>query len=323
MSSKKSSISQHGDKILLCDNNYGLKEDELRLFLYYMNIATNLYTWENLPEGLPSWKLEQFLFEHSQVGMFNDYTYGLMILPCNSTNNLNPYGLPISYVLTGTGFAKQLSADEVVRCMDNNLAIPIKFMHIMAIVKRMAETMKTLDLNMVQQRMPYILVSSKNTEFSMKALQRKIKEGEHSVVVDKDMFGDDTKNIVSIPTLAPYLGDKLKMYLYQLENEILSYLGINNSNIASEGGRSYDETSANNELILLNVDQGLQHRMNFCDECNKKFGTNLSVEPSKTKIQRLFAEELMPQEDENDVQVFDEGPTTREDVVDESSKEVK
>ena len=316
MSSKKSSYSK-GDNILVCDGNYGLREDEYRLFLYYMNIATNLYTWKNLPEGLPSWKLEQFLFEQGQVGMFNDYTYGLMILPCNSTNNLNPYGLPISYVLTGTGFAKQLSADEVVRCMDNNLGAPIRLQQVLHHVHLMAETMKTLNLNLLEQRMPYILVSSKNTEFSMKALQRKIKEGEHSVIVDKDMYGEDTKNIVSIPTLAPYLTDKLQTYLYQLENDLLTILGINNSNISQAGGVSYDQSSANNELILLNVDQGLQHRMNFCEECNKKFGTNLSVEPSKTKIQRLFAEELMPQEDENDVQVIRDGMTTRKDVVDE------
>ena len=314
MSSKKSSISKLGDNLILFDNNYGLKEDENRLFLYYMELATRLYSWKGLPEGLPEWRLEQYLFLQGQVAMFNDYTYGLMILPCNSTNNLNPYGLPISYVLTGTGFAKQISADEVVRCMDNNLGIPIKLKEVLHEVKLMSETLKTLELNMVQQRMPYILVSSKNTEFSMKALQRKIKEGEHSVIVDKDMFGEDTKNIVSIPTLAPYLGDKLQNDLYQLENDLLSVLGINNSNIMQEGGVSYDQSSANNELIMLNVDQGLAHRRRFCEECNAKFGTNMSVEPSKIKIQRLF-QEMLPEEDANNVQVFNEGPTTRKDVV--------
>lgn len=313
MSSKKSRYSK-GDNILINDRDYEMEHDEQLLFLYYMELATRLYTWENLPEGLPSWRLEQYLFENAQVGMFNDYTYGLMILPCNSTNNLNPYGLPISYVLTGTGFAKQLSADEVVRCMDNNLATPIRYQQVKHHVELMAETIKTLKLNMLQQRMPYILVSSKNTEFSMKALQRKIKEGEHSVIVDKDMYGEDTKNIVSIPTVAPYLADKLQTYLYQLENDLLTILGINNSNIMQEGGVSYDQSSANNELIMLNVDQGLAHRRRFCEECNAKFGTNMSVEPSKIKIQRLFAE-MLPEEDANDVQVFDEGPTTREDVV--------
>ena len=311
MSSKKSSYSK-GDNILICNGNYGLREDEARLFLYYMELATRLYSWEGLPEGLPEWRLEQFLFEQGQVGMFNDYTYGLMILPCNSTNNLNPYGLPISYVLTGTGFAKQLSADEVVRCMDNNLGAPIRLQQVLHHVHLMAETMKTLELNLLEQRMPYILVSSKNTEFSMKALQRKIKEGEHSVIVDKDMYGEDTKNIVSIPTVAPYLGDKLQTYLYQLENDLLSILGINNSNIMQEGGVSYDQSSANNELIMLNVDQGLAHRKRFCEECNAKFGTNMSVEPSKIKIQRLF-QEMIP-EDSNDVEVIRNNVTTREDV---------
>ena len=311
MSSKKSSISKLGDNLILFDNNYGLKEDENRLFCYYMELATRLYSWQGLPEGLPEWRLEQYLFLHGQVAMFNDYTYGLMILPCNSTNNLNPYGLPISYVLTGTGFSKQISADEIVRCMDNNLGIPIKLQEVLHEVKLMSETLKTLELNLLEQRMPYILVSSKNTEFSMKALQRKIKEGEHSVIVDKDMYGEDTKNIVSIPTLAPYLADKLQTYLYQLENDLLSALGINNSNIVSEGGRSYDETSANNELIMLNVQQGLAHRQRFCEECNAKFGTNMSVEPSKIKIARLFSE-MMP---DNEQEVVRNGMTTRSDVV--------
>ena len=125
------------------------------------------------------------------------------------------------------------------------------------------------------------------------------------------MYGEDTKNIVSIPTVAPYLADKLQTYLYQLENDLLSILGINNSNIVSEGGRSYDETSANNELIMLNVDQGLAHRKRFCEECNAKFGTNMSVEPSKVKIARLFSE-MMP---DNEQEVIRDGMTTREDVV--------
>ena len=42
MSSKKSSISKLGDNLILFDNNYGLKEDENRLFLYkrYKNNKT-------------------------------------------------------------------------------------------------------------------------------------------------------------------------------------------------------------------------------------------------------------------------------------------
>ena len=300
MSSKKSSYSK-GDNILLskgCSNsdrcNFMTEtSNENRLFLYYMNIALSLFEWSNLPEGLDSRILETYLVTNGQVFAYKDNTYGLMILPCNSTNNLNPYGQPISYVVTGVGFTKQLSADDGVRCIANPEILPLVY-HINYYVDLIDEIQKTHRMNIAQQRMPYILVTSKKTEFSMKQLQKKIKNGEHSVLVDQDMYAgslnpnNGTSNLVCIPTVAPYIADKLQQQLYQAENELLTLMGLNNSNIAKEGGVSYSESLANNEIINVNLASMLFYRQKFCDEVNAKFGTNISVEPSKIKIQNMF-----------------------------------
>ena len=74
----------------------------------------------------------------------------------------------------------------------------------------------------------------------------------------------------------PYVTDKLNEYRYELEREILTFFGLNNS-FEKKERLLVDEVNANNDFISRNVDLMYQSRLDACNEINKKFGLNIRV----------------------------------------------
>ena len=42
------------------------------IFSRFLNLAINRFTWDNLPTGIESRKLEEFLIRYGMVAFFND-----------------------------------------------------------------------------------------------------------------------------------------------------------------------------------------------------------------------------------------------------------
>ena len=83
MGKRKSKISKNPE--ILYENNYNSGcDNQKRLYLHYKLMACNRFRWENLPTGLESRHIEEFLFENGQCFFFKDDKLGLMCLPCLS-----------------------------------------------------------------------------------------------------------------------------------------------------------------------------------------------------------------------------------------------
>ena len=54
-------------------------------------------------------------------------------------------------------------------------------------------------------------------------------------------------------------------------------LGINNNNTDKKERLLVDEVNANNEFILVNIDHMYEERKKACEEINRKFGLNITV----------------------------------------------
>ena len=83
-------------------------------------------------------------------------------------------------------------------------------------------------------------------------------------------------NIQSVACESPYLIDKLQQHRFEVEKELLTFLGINTT-IEKKERLLVDETNANNEQISLNVEIGLREREKACKEINERYGLNLEV----------------------------------------------
>ena len=205
-----------------------IERETIRLTQYYQMLALNRYKWENLPNGIESRYIEQMLYDNGECAMFDHPDLGLCALRSSSRENLNIYGEPTKLTVTGFNEHRTIMMDDCVRILNNDLGLPT-LQHIVYYARRMAEIDDIIMQNLRQQRVPYLFATDENNALSMKTLYDRIYQGEPAIFIDKEMLKGEPENIMVIPTTAPYLVDKLQIQKQEMERELLSFLGINNT----------------------------------------------------------------------------------------------
>ena len=264
--------------------NDNIERETVRLTKHYQMLALNRYRWENLPNGIESRYIEEMLYDNGECAMFDHPDLGLCILRSSSRENLNIYGEPTKLSLTGFNEHRTVMMDECVRIMNNDLALPT-MPNIVYYARRMAEIDDIIMQNLRQQRVPYLFATDENNSFSMKALYDRIYQGEPAIFIDKEMLKGEPENIMVIPTVAPYLVDKLQIQKQEMERELLTFLGINNT-LEKKERLLQDETNSNNQFIKMSSDIGFKQRQLACQQMNEMFGLNVSVVETQDEFQK-------------------------------------
>ena len=267
--------------------NDNIEMETIRLTKHYQMLALNRYKWENLPNGIESRYIEQMLYDNGECAMFDHPDFGLTVLRSSSRENLNIYGEPTKLTLTGFNEHRTVMADECVRILNNDLALPT-YQNIIYYARRMAEIDDIIMQNLRQQRVPYLFATDDNNSYSLKALYDRMYQGEPAIFVDKEMLSGQSENIMVIPTTAPYLVDKLQIQKQEMERELLTFLGINNT-LEKKERLLQDETNSNNQFIKMSSDIGFKQRQLACQMINEKFGLNVRV----IETQDVFECEVM------------------------------
>ena len=255
--------------------NENIERETVRLTKHYQMLALNRYRWENLPNGIESRYIEEMLYDNGECAMFDHPDLGLCVLRSSSRENLNIYGEPTKLTLTGFNEHRTVMMDECVRIMNNDLALPT-LPNIVYYARRMAEIDDNIMQNLRQQRVPYLFATDENNSFSMKALYDRIYQGEPAIFIDKEMLKGEPENIMVIPTVSPYLVDKLQIQKQEMERELLTFLGINNT-LEKKERLIVDETNSNNQFIKMASDIGFKQRQLACQQMNEMFGLNVRV----------------------------------------------
>ena len=280
--SKKKSWLNKGEGLL-----YSEKFEYGRIYHHLSHLAKNRFKWEGLPNGLESRFIEEGLFRNGQVFFVEDENLGLLCLPCSTCGNLNVYGEPVRLNVLGIGYHKQYDIEEGVRLVANEECVP-EMLTVRYYSELLQDIEDTMRLNLDQQKFPYIIPTSKDNELSMKNMYNKIREGEPAIFVDKRVSqGGD--NLVSVlQTNAPYLLRDLTEYKKEIMSEVLTYLGINNSNIQKRERVLQDEVNSNNNEILTNLELAFMYRENVAKELNKKYGLNITVKKVMHELELDF-----------------------------------
>ena len=98
------------------------------------------------------------------------------------------------------------------------------------------------------------------------------------------MLNGQTENIMVIPTNAPYLVDKLQIQKQEMERELLTFLGINNT-LEKKERLLQDETNSNNQFIKMSSDIGFKQRQLACQMMNEMFNLNVTVRETQDEFQ--------------------------------------
>ena len=244
----------------------------------YKMLALNMFRWEGLPDTVKSRHIENSLYHHGLCIIINDENLGFISVPCNYGANLNINNEPTEVITTGYNYIKTIkymSDKEKDKCqliLNNDLAIGNKE-YIEYFAQKMYEVDTVIRANINQQKYPWFIPCEPKLKNSIKLMFEKVDNLEPLILADKSIISE---GIQVLTTNTPYVADKLNEYKFELEREILTFLGLNN-NFEKKERLLTNEIDSNNQFIQANIEIQYKNRLIAQDYLNNKFGWNCKV----------------------------------------------
>lgn len=252
-----------------------------------MMLAISIFTWEGLDDvaGFGASRfLEQSLFRYGKAVFIKDDEIGYKVMNATPSDKLNSYYLPIKVNAYSIDYNKSFDLDDCVYIMNNELQKPTSS-SIALFSKRLYETERTIDVNLHAQRTPILIEGNKNTMLTLKNAYMQF-DGNVPVIYGNKEFNLDSKlNVLN--TNAPFVIDKLENYKHELQNDCMTFLGINNANTQKRERLITDEVNSNNDLINYYLNCFYKTRKQACDLINKKYDLNIKLVLNKEMIELL------------------------------------
>ena len=283
---------------------------------YDLNQCVARYIWEGLPNGLTSWNLERMLYFRGTLAGFL-FAGKFYIFPYTMTGaGINPYGFPFQirpityngqavggkestfgkdFTLPVDQFGDETDKYSAVLLFDSipyspGTASPSRYFLNQIIINQMTEVLARININVIISNKKIMLV---------------IKDPKQRDIVEQELimaFGSDSPfAVLDSPLEVDSIQNTNDYNADDLFNTLKNYDAIRcfMSGISSKGyGAEKKERLVTGELAgveeekNLILDLGLELRQNFCDLCNKKFGTNLSVRKRADEYKEKYSTEF-------------------------------
>ena len=239
----------------------------------YKLITMNAFKWEGLPDGIQERHIERELFANGKAIFFRDPLMSYMVLSAQDGVGLNPYGDPLSYRAIGLNYNEEYESDDCIIIENNKLRLPTEpFINFYAL--KLTEAERTMDVNVKANKTPVIVLCDDKDALSFKSIFRKVDGNEPAVYADRSL---NIEGVKALDLKAKFLGIELMEYKKSVENELLTFLGINNTPFEKGERLITDEANSNNQLIESFMDLQLEARERACEAINEKYKLNVSV----------------------------------------------
>lgn len=146
-------------------------------------------------------------------------------------------------------------------------------------VKRIAAAEMTINTNLQLQKLPYLIPTDEDQSKIEDIVQRILND---DIVVTAP--GIDPSLFKVVPTGAPYVIDKLYNYKMCLENELRTYLGIDNAGEMKMEQTNLDQTNADNSLIEDGIEGFMECLDEFAERVKSTFGITISFERTSKPV---------------------------------------
>lgn len=244
----------------------------------FTEIAVSSFKWNNVPNTIDTRFIEIGLYENKSMIYFTDEVMGDLCLKCILGGQLDVYNIPLDRVAyASNGYQKNLDRTNSVIIWDNMLHYGTSNkMEIYA--KRLSNLDTIIDINCNAQKTPILLKGTQQQRLSLINAYEKY-DGNQPVMFGTENFLEGNENAFTVfKTDCPYVADKLYELKVNLWNEALTYLGVASSVIQKKERMIKDEVNRLQGGVMANRYSRLNARQQACEEINRMFGTNMSVE---------------------------------------------
>lgn len=248
----------------------------LKYYNRLMEIAMSRFKWSGLPDTVDARFLEYTLCNQGFAIFFEDDGLGYLALQCMIGGELSVYRIPkdrTAYAVNG--YNNRLT-------IDNSVIIYNNYMHTndLNYIRDYAMQLTNIDMttrtNVHAQKTPILILANDKNMTAMINTYEDYSGDKPFIFADRDSFDD--KAIKVLQTYAPYVADKLYDLKSKVWNEALTWLGIPNINENKKERMISDEVERQNGGTLASRNSSLGMRKFACDEINKMFGLNISVD---------------------------------------------
>ena len=252
----------------------------MKTFYEYLDrlteLAISMFEWKNLPENIDSRFLELTLFTDGQAVFFKDEELGdYLALQVATNGGFNVYRIPLrrrAYAVNG--YQKQLNINDSV-IIYNNMLRKNSVRTVKLYAERLANLDRIIDVNANAQKTPVLVQGTEQQKLTLLNVYKEY-DGNSPVIFGYNDL--DLKGLTVLTTEAPYVSDKIYQLKTQIWNECLTYLGISNLNIQKKERLVADEVVRNQGGTIASRYSRLNARRQACDEINKMFGLDISVD---------------------------------------------
>lgn len=277
------SIMENGDKHQDRERFY-LNQLSYDMYFYRLcEIGMSVFEWKNLPDGIDQRMLEYWLFFNGFALFFYDPDLkyakstefnapdGFAVLPCTLSGQWDLYNLPRdrrAYSMNGE-FQRDLTEENSVICFNTYLRNTM-LLNTELFAYRLSEIDRTIDVNVVAQKTPKMIMCDKDTKLTFKNIAMQIEENRYTIATTDNI---DLAQIKALDMSAPFVGNELRILRNQIWNDALTYYGIENMNADKKERLVSSEVLINTGAVEAQRFTRLQPRKDFCDQVNRIFGS--------------------------------------------------
>lgn len=149
-------------------------------------------------------------------------------------------------------------------------------------VDRMAQVEMVINTNLELHKIPFVIGISDEDITKARSTINKILNNELVVFMNVE----ELKSVQSLATNTPYIIDKLYAYKNNIESELLTFLGIDNSQIDVDK-LAVDQINANNQLINSNAKGYEKELKKFCKKIKEILGFDISVKTTTDMVKSV------------------------------------
>lgn len=261
-------------------------------FKYMMNKTIKMFKWNGLPETLPQRELELIL-QICRFAIFTEVKGNLFVFYGGLGGMPNEYYQPTQAIVSNPylRYSKVLNLDDYIKNDGNAVVGWNDSLHIglFALNNRyaslLAETDLTLKYQLVNMRFMNVLTADNDsTKESIEKMFKDVSDGTgFGIVVTKKFMEESNVDKIEMRSQSSQmqLKDTIETKQY-LMGSWLNELGLNANYNMKREAINESEADLNEDSLLPMIDDMLEQRKLLCENLNKKFGTNISVELSSS-----------------------------------------
>jgi hypothetical protein len=255
-------------------------------FKKYKRLLMALFKWENLPDGISSRFIEDKLFYNGLLIFYKSKKLGFHVVAQATTIGLNDYEEPTGYRAYGVNKINEYVKPSECVPIWNNMFIESNVNNVNFFAKRLSNIQKTFDVNLEQLKNPYVISCSEGQRETVKQILMQKTDGVPYIFTSEE-FQMSSINVFNL-NIQNHTKE-LEDVKHSVENEGLTFFGINNVNVLKRERLTTGEAEQNDEQIIVNKNSMLLAREKAVKEINEKFGLNVKVSISSEAEQELEA----------------------------------